>query len=300
MLRRSALSLALTLPFTTACASSHLVVQAKQPTLADRVDWVHDRPRPPERSLSLAPRDQELMTRYLEAVALGAARHRKPEDRERHAELSAEVARAWEDLRGHFRAALLADLEAGRFVAFRLRALPLARLALIQFEELEAEAVARGCSVVHDCGWVGLEVPGRAELYGLRSDLRFVLGRLLRDHSLNEIMRDDRHLARLTAGLTAALFVTQDGLPARDHALAGELLAARQRLLERRPLQSNYPAASWSEVARYEARRAEVAADEAETHRDRALDAALDASVAAEGVAAPPERPAPLRKRRVR
>ena len=54
MLRRSALSLALTLPFTTACASSHLVVQAKQPTLADRVDWVHDRPRPPERSLSLA------------------------------------------------------------------------------------------------------------------------------------------------------------------------------------------------------------------------------------------------------
>ena len=34
MLRRSALSLALTLPFTTACASSHLVVQAKQPTLA--------------------------------------------------------------------------------------------------------------------------------------------------------------------------------------------------------------------------------------------------------------------------
>lgn len=298
----------------SAGCASHLEVTATPkppPTKAELVAEVYHPPSPPERCVSLADADQALMTRYLEAVALGARRHREPEELPRHAALSADVGAAWEALRAAYRARLLADLAAGRLVSFRLRAQPLARLALIQFEELEADAVARGHPVAraHFSSSAELKLPQGSDVYRLHAELRYGLDNLLRAHSLSEIVADDRHAARLVEGLTAALFVTRAGLPARDAQLAEELLRARQRLLRQRApgLRPDRAAlraeaarheAARHEAARHEARRAEVAADEAELHRDRALDAALDASVASEGAAS--AEPQPRRSRRVR
>lgn len=302
MIRPLALLLAASL--TSGCASHYQITATPQPppTPAQRVEAIYQPPRPPERCVSLSKRDQALMTRYLEAVALGAARHRDPSDHRRHDALSAKVVAEWGALRTGFRAALLADLEAGRLVAFRLRAQPLVRLALIHFEELEADAVARGHPTTRDHFSTSpqLDLPRESEVYRIQTDLRYDLPNLLKTQSLAEIVVDDRHTARLVEGLTAALFVAPDGLPARDEELAGELLHARQRLLRRLAAQRVDAAALRAEAARYEARRAQVAANEAETHRDRALDAALDASVAAEGVDTTRGAAQPRRERRVR